>query len=247
MRRLSLLVPCLAVALFGFGCKDPDYGTVPRATNWRGVIQDTPPPRGSAPTGAPPKATQKLFDTVRAEPTELPLLRQALANLAAATSFKAVLTLPPADGQSDHVKGELSFDRSHGFRGIITLNPQTKSEVLVLDNQIYFRANTSSWQTITHTDEGDRLRLFFQVAFPSQSRPNQLLVSDSTRILESKADERGCQRYTYTEVLPNGDTAKTVLCVKDGFPTYIINEYAEGETEVSYTDINQPVDIGGLR
>lgn len=246
MRRLPFfLIPCLALASFGFGCKEPTY-EANQATNWRGVIQD-PSPRPRAITALPPKQTQKLFDTVQPEAPELPLLRQALSNLANAKSFKATLTLPPAEGQTTPTQGQLVFDRAKGFRGTITINPQVKSEVLVVDNQIYFRANTTTWQTITYTPDGDRLQAFFRVAFLDPNRPIKLLVSDSAKVLETKDDPRGCRRYVYTEALPSGDTAKTSLCIQDNFPVSIINEYAEGNTEVTYSDINQPVDIGSLR
>ncbi len=246
MRRLPFfLVACAALALSGFGCKEPAY-QANQATNWRGIIQD-PSPRPRVTPTAPPKQTQKLFDSVQPEALELPVLRQALSNLANAKSFKATLTLPPAEGQTTPIQGQLVFDRAKGFRGTITINPQVKSEVLVVDDQIYFRANTSTWQTITYTPDGDRLQAFFQVAFLDPNRPIKLLVSDSAKVLENMDDPRGCRRYVYTEALPSGDTAKTSLCIKDTFPISIINEYAEGNTEVSYSDINQPVDIGSLR
>lgn len=244
MRRLSLLIMFSGVALFGFGCKEPSYQAA-TVTNWRGVIQE--PGTARKPTSSPPpKVTQKRVDTVQPLPPEVPILRQALANLGNANSFKAALTLPPADGQTTPVQGTLLFDRARGFRGTITLNAQAKSDILSINGQVYFRANTSTWQAVTYTEEGNRLQAFFQVAFPNKSKPNQLLVSDSTRVLEVADDTRGCKRYVYTEILPTGDTAKTTLCLKNGFPAYIINEYAEGTTEVSYSEINEPVNIGGL-
>lgn len=244
MRRLPLLIALFALATFGFGCKEPSY-QASTVTNWRGAIQDPGVARKPT-TPSPPKATRKRADTVQPVPSEVPILRQALTNLGNANSFKATLTLPPADGQTTPVQGTLLFDRERGFRGSITLNPQAKSDILSINGQIYFRANTSTWQTITYTEEGDRLQAFFQVAFPSKSKPNRLLVSDSTRILEVADDARGCKRYVYSEILPTGDTAKTTLCIKNGFPAYIVNEYAEGATEVSYSEINEPVTIGGL-
>ncbi|MBP6944931.1 hypothetical protein KBD61_00395 [Patescibacteria group bacterium] len=244
MRRLPLLVSFFGLALFGFGCKEPSY-QANTVTNWRGAIQDPGAARKPS-SPIPPKVTQKRVDTVQPLPAEVPVLRQALTNLGNANSFKATLTLPPADGQTTPVQGSLLFDRARGFRGSITLNAQAKSDILSINGQVYFRANTSTWQAITYTEEGDRLQAFFQVAFPNKSKPNQLLVSDSTRILEVADDSRGCKRYVYTEILPTGDTAKTTLCIKNGFPAYIINEYAEGATEVSYSEINEPVNIGGL-
>ncbi len=244
MRHTRLFLALFGMALFGFGCKEPSYQAA-TVTNWRGAIQDPGAARKPS-SPPPPKVRQKRIDTVQPLPPEVPVLRQALANLGNANSFKATLILPPADGQTTPVQGTLLFDRARGFRGTITLNAQTKSDILSINGQVYFRANTSTWQAVTYTEEGNRLQAFFQVAFPKTAKSNKFLVSDSTRILEVADDTRGCKRYVYTEILPTGDTAKTTLCLKNGFPAYIINEYAEGTTEVSYSEINEPVNIGGL-
>lgn len=243
MRPFAFLSLLLGLSLFGFGCKQPTYAS-DQPTNWRGVVQGTPTTK-AAPRAvtAPAVDTRPYFDKSTPPPPELPILRQALQNLVSATSFRATLTLPPADGQDTPMKGELAFSRGDGFRGTISITPSMKSEVLVVGDDVFLRANTSTWQSIGKTPDGKKLRLFFQVAFPDRARSNQILVSDSAHILETKDDPSGCRAYTYTEVLPTGDLSKTVLCIKDALPSYIINEYSEGATEVRYRDINQPVDI----
>ncbi len=243
MRPFVYVGLLLGLSLFGFGCKQPDY-QADQPTNWRGVIQGTPSAKPTPTPSASSVDTRPFFDNETPIALEVPLMRQALSNLASATSFRATLKLPPAEGQEMPIRGELSFSRSGGgFRGMIAITPQITSEVLAVGDEVLMRANTSTWQSITKTPDGKKLRLFFQIAFPAQARPNQILVSDSARILETKDDPSGCRAYTYTEVLPSGDLSKTVLCIKDGLPAYIINEYAEGNTEVYYRDVNQPVDI----
>lgn len=242
MRRvLHLASLCLALSFLGFGCKEPNYnGTV--ATNWRGVIQD--PPKNAQPTPvAPVQDTKPFYDIVTPTPPEVTILRQAMRNLASAKSFKATIILPPSEGQSSPIQALLVFNRDRGFRGVINVTPELKSEIQVINEQVYFRANTSSWQNVSDTPDGLRLRAFFQVAFPKKEGAKQVLVSDSARIEDVRDDKSGCRQYTYTEVVPGGDIVKTVTCIKDNFPTFIINEYAEGNTEVRYSDINQPVDI----
>lgn len=199
-----------------------------------------PAPRA---TPLPSVDTKPFFDNVTPVPPEVSLLRQALGNLASAHSFHATLKFPPADGQDTPVQGDLLFNRDEGFRGTISITPQMTSEILAVGDEVLMRANTSTWQSIGKTPDGNKLRLFFKVAFPDQVRPNQVLVSDSARIVEMKDDPSGCRAYTYTEVLPNGDLGKTTLCIQDGLPAYIINEYPEGNTEVHYQDVNKPIDI----
>ncbi len=241
MRRLMYLASlCLALSFLGLGCKEPSYnGTV--GTDWRGVIQD--PPKSAVTTLTTPVEDAKPFyDVVIPVPPEVSILRQAMRNLVSAKSFKATITLPPGEGQSTPTQALLAFNRDQGFRGVIAITPELKSEIHVIDEQVYFRANTSSWQNVSDTREGLRLRAFFQVAFPNKLGTKQILVSDSARIEDIRDDKSGCRQYTYTEVVPGGDIVKTIACIKDGFPTFIINEYAEGNTEVRYSDINQPID-----
>lgn len=246
MRPIALFVPLALLSLWGFGCKEPGYNQHP-AANWRGVIQDTTPkPNTRPPASRPPTANKRLYDNERPLPPEVPILRQALRNLAGARSFRASLTLPPAEGQSQPTKGEVSFHRDHGLRGSIVVTPDITSQLLIKDNRVYFRANTSTWQNITNTAEADRLQQFFLVAFPSEVRTNQVLVSDSARILEVTDDPAGCKRYTFDEVMPNGEREQTILCIKNNLPTYIINQYVEGSTEVRYSNINEDVAIGGI-
>lgn len=242
MRPFAYVSLLLGLSLFGFGCKQPKYAS-DQPTNWRGVIQDTSPKPTPKTVVPPPVNTKPFFDNETPPALELPLLRQALSNLVSATSFRATLKLPPAQGQDTPMSGELAFNQGQGFRGTISISPQMKSEVLVTGEDVYLRANTSTWQSIGKTPDGKKLRLFFQIAFPGQARPNQILVSDSAHVLETKDDPSGCRAYTYTEVLPGGDLGKTTLCIKDGLPSYIVNEYTEGNTEVHYRDINKTIDI----
>ncbi len=243
MRSFASFGLLFGLAFFGFGCKQPSYQT-DQPTNWRGIIQTSPEKKQerNRPT-PPPVDTKPFFDSVTPKPLELPVLRQAMSNLVSAKSFHATLKLPPAEGQETPMQGELVFNRSQGFRGTIQITPQMHSEVLAMGDEVYMRANTSTWQNIGNTVDGKKLQLFFQIAFPDHARPTQVLVSDSARILDVTDDPSGCRRYTYTEVLPKGDLSKTTLCIQDSLPTYIVNEYAEGSTEVHYRDINQPTDI----
>lgn len=174
------------------------------------------------------------------------LLREAFRNLARAKSFRANLILPAGTGQSQPTQGEIIFDHEKGLRGKIIISPTIKSDLLLLKETVYFRSGTSTWQDITNTAEADRLQHFFRVAFPGEMRPNQVFVSDSARVLEVKDDPLGCKRYTFDEIMPNGEREQTMTCLQNNVPIYIINQYAEGSTEVRYRDLNQPVEIGGL-
>ena len=247
MRHSAFLYLLLALPLLGFGCQAPNYAGQ-QASNWRGVIQDTPKAavKTSPTPSAPPR--RKSIDTETPTAPEVFILRQALSNLASADFFRAKLLLPPVEGGTTPVTGELLFDRRRGFRGTIDISPQIKSDVFVLNEQVYFRANTSSWQNITEQPEGARLRAFFAIAFPNEKGTKTTRVSDKARILDISEDQaQACRRYTYSEIVPNGDVVKTILCVKDGLPAYIINEYAEGNTEVHYSEVNQTLDIGSLK
>jgi len=246
MPRPVFLCLLLALPLLGFGCKEPNYNNN-QASNWRGVIQDTPKNTSKTSPTPPPTARRTTIDTETPTAPEVFILRQALSSLASADSFRAKLILPPVEGGTTPITGELLFDRNRGFRGTIDVNPQLKSDVFVINEEVYFRANTSTWQNITNQPEGARLRAFFSIAFPSEKGAKTTRVSDKARILDISEDQaQNCRRYTYSEIVPNGDLVKTNLCIKDGLPTYITNEYAEGNTEVHYSDVNQAIDIGRL-
>lgn len=237
---LAFLV--MSLVWFGFGCKEPTYDQ-PTIKNWRGAIQDKPKHKPAAPPPQPASVSKQVYDNERIVAPEVIALRQALGNLASATSLRASLKLPPAEGQTQPTQGELVFVRDKGLRGRINISAAVSSELYMAYGQVYFRSNTSTWQTITGTPDAERLQQFFRIAFPSQLRQNQVLISDSARILEVSEDPTGCRRYHFDEVTPQGEREKTVVCVKDRLPVYIINQFAEGETEVRYRDINQTVEL----
>lgn len=212
------------------------------------MIQDAPKNIPKTPSAPAPIAKRKSFDTETPTAPEVFILRQALSNLGSADSFRASLILPPTEGGTEPIKGELLFNRDRGFRGTININPQLKSEVFVINEQVYFRANTTTWENITQQSEGANLLAFFNIAFPTKEGDKTTRVSDKAKILDVSEDQKNlCRRYTYSEIVPNGDLVKTILCIKDGLPSYIVNEYAEGNTEVHYSEVNQKIDLGALR
>ena len=232
MKRVYLVAPLLAVALFGFGCKSTDKPSdqVPNAVS---------------PVDSGAKASVPVVNPtpVGVSPDVL-YARQVLRNLSQANTFRASMIVPTATGR---VSTNLDYNRDGGLYGSIEIpgeNGTTQSANLFAnDTEIYFRQGTSSWQNLSNTEDGKNFQAVFQNAFNYQNR-YQSTVAD-TATLTSKTDDpaAGCSRYAFTQPTGNGGTQTFTLCVKADLPVYLTIDGPFGQIEVRYRDINGKVDV----
>ncbi len=221
MKRLALLVPLLALALAGFGCKqeEPKPATVPNAVT---------------PT-ADTKVTQ---ETPQGVSRDVLYARQVLRNLSQAKAFRAGMIVPSASGR---ITTNLDFNRDIGMSGRIEL-PTTQgiqtADIYATEKEIWYRNGTSSWSDLSQTQDGKNFQAVFQNAF-SYSNQYQSTVSDTATLIAKTEDpSAGCQRYAFSQTLNDGTKQNFTLCISQDLPVYLTIDGPFGQIEVRYRDIN---------
>ncbi len=241
VRSLRGVLLLLLLPLLGFGCRKP---LAPPSLAWRNSSSSSSslPPSASLPSlpALRPHLGRTPHPDKRPVAPEILYLRQAWHNLLGLKSFRAHLTLP---GEQGLITGTIDYVRDHGLHGTLQINDHLTTEIFLRGDQVYFRSNTSSWENMSYTPEGDRLAVFFQIAFPSRSDPHQPLISDSARILETKDDPSGCKRYTFSEYGLGDKKDFTSMCIQNNLPLRVTSYYSDGTTDVQYQDFDAPITL----
>lgn len=231
--RILALVSLLTV--MGLGCKKPvinSDGTIPDASQNTGsqTIAVTVGKRNDI---AVPKDFSK----------EIGLIRQALANLGQAQSFRAELNLP---GQSTRIDAVLDFNRSQGVRGRIAMpgtNGVMSAEIYLNENTILFKDGMNPWQDITKTAEGERLSGVLKQAFAfDTAQSNGFSINDTAYIANIVDDPSGCRLYDLIQST-NGNIQTLRICVADDIATGIDIDTPGGLVRMRYKDVNGNVPI----
>jgi len=230
MKRSPLLVSLLALAVFGFGCKPAQP-------------QTPPVPNATAPV-TQPASVPVTNDAPAGVSRDVLYARQVLRNLSQASTFRASMNVPTANGL---VATNLDYNRDTGLYGTIqipgTSGGSQTANLFANDKEIWFRQGTSTWQDLSNTQDGKNFQAVFQNAFNYQDR-YQSTVSD-TATLTSKTDDpaAGCQRYAFSQPTDNGGTQTFTLCVNADLPVYLTIDGPFGQIEVHYRDVNGKVEV----
>lgn len=230
MKRSYLLLPLLALSLFGFGCKKTETPPVPNAVA----------PIDGAAAAQTPTTDEKTNPGVS---RDILYARQVLRNLSQASAFRASMVVPSAGGIINTV---LDYNRINGLLGKVTIptdvGPQT-AELFANETEIWFREGTSTWQNLSNTEEGKNFKAIFQNAFGYQGQ-YQSTVADNAKLLSKDEDTSvNCTRHAFTQVLDTGSEQKFTLCIARDLPVYLTIDGPFGQIEVRYRDVNGKVDV----
>lgn len=233
--RSGLIVLLLILTLSGFGCKKRTPTTVTDSLLQSGQLTTFATPN---PEPEIPKYKSKEKGD-RVTPPEVIEIRQTLRNLSEADHFRASLTIPAPEGKA---QGELEYVRSQGFHGSLSINSQFISEVYSLNNQLYFRHGTSSWENLTNDENAKMAASGFEQALKLPDDPNSAL-RDNTRITKTEMDPSGCKAYELWQINTDGDKENYRFCIKDGYPVSIIKKTRDGDLEIRYRDLDTPITL----
>lgn len=231
MKRSRLLLPLLALSLFGFGCKKTETPPVPNAV-------------------APIDGASAAQTSAKTEPAANPgvsrdvlYARQVLRNLSQAATFRASMVVPSAGGI---INTTLDYSRADGLMGKVAIPTDAGSQTAELfanDTEIWFREGTSTWQDLSNSEEGKNFKAIFQNAFGYQGQ-YQSTVADNAKLLSKDEDtSANCTRHAFTQTLDTGSEQKFTLCIARDLPVYLTIDGPFGQIEVRYRDVNGKVDV----
>lgn len=239
---VSLCVLLGAVALLGFGCKSPQEKLQERireaqeaATRAFGG--------GSEEESEPKRDPNRVIDNKPDPSPEILYLRDVMRNLGRAETFRAKVDVPIQGGEADI---SIDFNNTIGMYGRLRIeldDELTVSDIFMSDDQIHFRANTSTWTNISDTDDGRVLQALFQ-RVTSPNRAAEKFVSEYAKVEQQTEHDSGCSLYAfkqYNELRARVETYQ--ICVQDNLPRFVITESPFGEQRIDYSDINQFVDV----
>ncbi len=224
MTKRALILPLLALALFGFGCKKQDR-------------QGEPVPNASAPVESGVSA-----DGQSAAPQgvsrDVIYARQVLRNLNEARSFRVAMLVPSAAGV---INTTLDYNRTTGLIGKVTIpasdGTQT-AELYANQDEIWFKDGENGWTDLSNTEEGRAFNAIFQNAFGYQSQ-YQSTISDTATLLSKETDPNvGCTRYAFRQTSNNGSEQTFTLCASADLPVYLTINGPFGQIEIRYRDVN---------
>lgn len=225
MRRppLSLLLPLVLLPLLGFGCKERRSDEAFFAP---GGLAFAPPPKRE-----PYVSKKTKEDTAAREVVEL---RQILANLQRAQSYRSRIRTPASNG---NVAAELLFSKRNGLHGILQLADGNRSELFLRNQTIFVRYGSSTWENITGDAEAATIRdQLADTLFVNEDGTSGLLLRDSAKLTSIKDDPAGCKLYALEQTFfqPEKLTQKLEICTKNGYPARIKSVTPQGTVEISY-------------
>lgn len=237
MRKPLLLLPLAALTLAGFGCKQPVITTDGQIPS----VNENPTAQAVAYTPEMRHDNKQPRDFSR----EIATIRQGLVNLGQANSFRATLILPGANAQQ--IQSSLSFNRSQGVRGQISMPNETgainTAELYLNNDQILFKSGNGAWEDMTNTSDGKKMADVLQQAFSfNQNHPAPVSILDSAFIASQTNDPSGCTLYDVVQSM-GGEVQTYRVCVAGDMATAIDIDTPNGLVRINYTNINGDVAI----
>jgi hypothetical protein len=233
--RLGLIALFLILSLSGFGCKQRARPSVSQSLLESNQLTSfaTPNPEPEAPRYVSKEKGDRMT------PPEVVEMRQSLRNLSEAERFRATLTIPSPEGKA---RGELEYVQSQGLHGTLFINEQFVSELYNLNNQLYFRHGSSSWENLTGSEEAQDTANGFKEALQFSNDPNAS-IRENTRVTKTENDPSGCKAYTFWQINTSGNKENYRFCIKDSYPVSIVKKTSDGDLEIRYHDINAKINL----
>ncbi|MDQ7814797.1 MAG: hypothetical protein RDU25_03275 [Patescibacteria group bacterium] len=220
MRKSVFTLLIVSIAFFGAGClksKDTQQSVVPQSN---GVVQTETP----AKTPEPIKASDPKAELIR-----------AFEKFKNAKSYKAKYTMPTSQGM---LSGTLAYSMPDRFKGTMELSPDAKTDVVLVQNSLYMRANDGAWVDISDSETAKKTIETMQLAVKGDQGLNSA-GSDAWNV-DSKTEDakRGCWEYQVRIEGGENPDRNMSVCVKDGFPKFLRLESPRGEMNIEYLEYN---------
>jgi hypothetical protein len=236
LSRTGLITLLLVLTLSGFGCKKRPAG--PSVT--QSLLESDQLTAFATPNPEPERPKYKSKEKGdRGTPPEVVEMRQTLRNLGETDRFRATMIIPAAEGKAT---GELEYVKSQGFHGTLSINDRFISEIYKIDDQLYFRHGTSTWQNLTNDDNAKLAASGFEQALKLPDDPAGA-IRDNTRITKTENDPSGCKAYDFWQINNEGQKETYRFCIKNGYPVSIIKKTRDGDLEIRYRDINATITL----
>ncbi len=225
-RALAFLALALCTwSVLGFGCKPRDQiiGTGPGGIDFSAPEAPRVPEPPYIPKGKGDQGPEK----------QVVELRQVLANLERAKSYRSRIQTSLGNG---NVVAELLFSRTRGLHGTLKTGATT-SEIFTVDDRVYVRYASSTWQDVSGETEAQTARTqLYETLMVNENGTSRLLLRDSAKVTSIKEDPEGCKLYTIEQKFfqPEAFTQTIELCVKNTYPTRMRSTTPQGTMEIRY-------------
>ncbi len=242
LRRAAPLFLALGtIALLGIGCKSPQEKLEQRIRAAQEQASQIATQTESAPVEETAEPRRDGLQGPDPSP-EIIYLQQVMRNLGRAETFRAIVDVPVQEGEAEI---SVDYNKAIGLYGRLRIEDEkelTISDVFISENEIHFRANTTTWTNITETEQADVLRALFQRAtLPSAG--GDYFVSGYAQI-QAQTETGDCTLYAFKQYNQlNARVELYQICVQGDLPTYVITESPFGEQRIDYKDINSFVDV----
>ncbi len=220
MKKSFLAFFFVSLALLGAGCfksKSEQQSVLPQASP--AVTNDTKVKATEAPKAADPKAE----------------LLAAFEHFKQAKSYKVKYTMPTPQGT---LTGTLAYAMPNRFQGTMELSPETKTDVVLVENSLYMRSNNAAWVDISSSPTAKQTIETMKLAV-SGDQGISSSNTDSWSVDSKNEDaQRGCWDYSVRIKTANNPDRIVSICVKDGYPKYLKLDSAKGEMDIEYLEYN---------
>ncbi len=200
-----------------------------------GCKRNSPPAVTPSSTG---EVTQNSETDVKPLPTEAERraeLRQAIDAFKKVKSFRADVTVRPAQGS---VTALLEYTKPNRFRGTIQIEKAGEAEMIAVGDALYMRVNGGSWANLSKTPSAKVIGETLRNALNGDSNLENVAADESFPVTVRFDAVRGCELYV-TQVRAADETLNDVqVCLANGLPRYLDLQTAQGPIALRYFDYN---------
>lgn len=218
MNRFFWVLLAGSLLIIGAGCRRAPQ-SVPTPSSTGESVQTSETMTKPAPTEAERRAE----------------LRQAIDAFKKVKSFRADVTVAPAQGK---VTALLEYTKPNRFRGSIQIEKAGEAEMIAVSDALYMRVNGGAWANLSKTPSAKVIGETLRNALNGDSNLENVAVDESLPISVRPDAIRGCDVYA-TQVRTSDNALNDVqVCVADGLPRYLDLQTAQGPIALRYFDYN---------
>ena len=200
-----------------------------------GCKRASPPVATSTSTGEVAQAPEVVAKPAPTEAERRAELRQAIDGFKKVKSFRADVTVTPAQGK---VTALLEYTKPNRFRGSIQIEKAGEAEMIAVSDALFMRVNGGSWANLSNTPSAKVIGETLRNALNGDSNLENIAVDESLPISVRPDAARGCELYT-TQVRTTDNALNEVqVCVSEGLPRYLDLQTAQGPIALRYFDYN---------
>lgn len=223
-----VLIGSVAISLFGAGCGKP--------------VQKTPAAPVKAPVQAPKPTTPSQNPPVIAfgsdQSANIAINNELTAILKAFRNAKAFRTKFYVPSSNGTITTDLDYVRPNRFHSIMRLSGKPNTEVIVVDDSVYMRAEGGAWFDLTGTDTAKSIGGSLRSSMNGDASLDKIGVDPGTVVTKTEDTARSCTKFTSLVRSQSGSPASLEICAVNGLPKYVDITTDTGTISFEYYDFD---------